>query len=198
MLAAKQSELVLLFMDAAHFVYGSPTPGAVWTRTRRSVKTASGRMRHNILAAVDFVTKGIVTVSNDTYIAANEVMCMLRKLASNYVGKTICVVLDNARYQHCNAVIDCANQLGITLAFLPPYSPNLNLIERVWKYIKGQSLDAAYQDTFEKFKLAIHQCLDCVGADRSVLDTLINYRVQLYDDHGFHLPFDDLLSYNIS
>ena len=198
MLAAKQNELVLLFMDAVHFVYGSPTPGAVWTRERRPVKTASGRMRHNILAAVDFVTKGLVTVTNDTYIAANEVMGMLKKLANNYVGKTICVVLDNARYQHCNAVMDCANQLGIALAFLPPYSPNLNLIERLWRYIKGKALNAAYQDTFDKFKLVIHQCLDNAGSDRLTLDTLINYKVQLYDDHGFLIPFDNLFSYNAS
>ena len=48
----------------------------------------------------------------------------------------ITLVLDNARYQRNAAVKALADQLGITLLFLPSYSPNLNLIERLWKFIK--------------------------------------------------------------
>jgi transposase len=199
MYAAKKNDLVLLFMDAAHFVYGTPTPGAIWGKTRRSLKTASGRMRHNVLAAIDFLTKKVTTICNDTYITADEVKCMLEKLAAYYVNKTICIVLDNARYQHCTAVIEYAQRLKIFLVFLPSYSPNLNLIERYWKYLKGEVLDASYQETFAKYKETIHSCIDstCSSGSR-VLDSLITYRVQLYDDYGNHLPFDNLLSHHPS
>jgi len=45
-------------------------------------------------------------------------------------------IMDNARYQRCNKVIEQAEVLGINILFLPPYSPNLNLIERLWKFTK--------------------------------------------------------------
>ena len=51
-------------------------------------------------------------------------------------------MLDNARYQRCALVQDLARSLGIELLFLPSYSPNLNLIERVWRFVRKQVLDA--------------------------------------------------------
>jgi transposase len=195
--AAQCNELVLLFMDASHFVFGTPTPGAIYSKARRSIKTFSGRMRHNVLAALDFVTKEVVTVENDTYITASEVIMMLETLAKRDAGIPISIVLDNARYQHCKDVTACAARLGISLVFLPPYSPNLNLIERYWKFIKGEVLDAAYHRSFGEFKNAIPQGIaDAAGTNRPLLDNLINYKVQLYDDFGRHLPFDNFLSYN--
>ena len=53
-----------------------------------------------------------------------------------------------------------ADQLGITLLYLPSYSPNLNLIERLWKFVKKTSLNSCSYDTFAKFQAAIDQCLD--------------------------------------
>ena len=195
MAAAKRGELALQFMDAAHFVFGVPTPGAVYTKVRRAIKTFSGRTRYNVLASLDFVTKEITMVANDTYIRAAQVMELFEKLAVQYVGKTIVVVLDNAKYQHCDAVEACADRLGILLSYLPTYSPNLNLIERFWKYIKHEVLDTAYFGSFEDFTRGITAGINgsCkVHKDR--LDTLIDYKVQLYDDQGVHIPFDELLS----
>jgi hypothetical protein len=63
-------------------------------------------------------------------------MCeLLRKIAALGLTGPITLVLDNARYQHNAAVKTLAKELGITLLFLPSYSPNLNLIERLWKFI---------------------------------------------------------------
>lgn len=71
----------------------------------------------------------------------------------------ITFILDNARYQKCTVVKNLAAQLHIELVFLPPYSPNLNLIERLWKFVKKQCLYSKYYSEFAKFKNAIMDCL---------------------------------------
>ena len=132
------SRHILLFMDASHFVMGSDFLGAVWGKVRRFVKTFSGRQRYNVLGAINFITKKVTVVTNTTYITATEICMMLRKVADEYAGKTIHIVLDNARYQKCSDVKNLAASLGIELVFIPPYSPNLNVIERLWKFVKGK------------------------------------------------------------
>ncbi len=68
-------------------------------------------------------------------------MCdLLRTLAAEKLTGPITVVLDNARYQRNKVVQSLAAQLGIRLLYLPPYSPNLNLIERLWGFAKRQSV----------------------------------------------------------
>jgi len=199
MAAAKRNNLVVQFMDAAHFVYGIPTPGVVYTKTRRAIRTFNGRMRHNVLASIDYLTKVVTTVANDTYITAVEVIEMLEKLAVQYAGKTIVIVLDNARYQRCEAVQACADRLNIYLRYLPAYSPNLNLIERFWKYIKNEVLNAAYLDSFDKFKQAIANGInESFALHKDRLDALINYKVQLYDNQGLDVPFLDALRLDAS
>lgn len=95
---AKEGKLALLFLDASHFVMGCDFLGYIYGRTRRFVKTFSGRKRYNVLGALDFVSKKMVTVANDSYITASEVCAMLRKIAAAYAGQEVHLVLDNARY----------------------------------------------------------------------------------------------------
>ena len=125
----KSSEHVLLFMDASHFVMGSDFLGGIYGKARRFVKTFSGRKRYNVLGAINFVTKKVTTITNDTYITATEICKMLVKLACEYQGKTIHIALDNARYQKCELVREVAEFCGIELVYIPPYGPNLNPIE---------------------------------------------------------------------
>ena len=130
-------------MDASHFIMGG-FPARVWSVIRKYAKTSSGRKRFNVLGALNFVTKKIETITNDSYITSVQVVEMLEKLAREY-SKRITIILDNARYQHCDFVKENAARLGITLIFLPTYSPNLNLIERVWKLVKSKILAGAYK-----------------------------------------------------
>lgn len=125
-------------MDASHFVLGCDFLGGVYSKVRRFVKTFSGRQRYNVLGAINYMTKEVHTITNTTYITATEICQMLRLVASEYAGKKIRIVLDNARYQRCEMVALLAQELGIELVFLPPYSPNLNLIERLWKFTKSK------------------------------------------------------------
>ncbi len=64
------------------------------------------------------------------YVDAEQTKTFLQKVRLASGDTPVSIVLDNARYQHCQAVKDKAAELGINLLFLPPYSPNLNIIER--------------------------------------------------------------------
>ena len=81
-------------------------------------------------------------------------MDFLEQLKEKYSDKLIVMVLDNVEYQHCDAVKEKADELGITLMFLPPYSPNLNIIERLWKFTKRRYY-TQYYDNAEKIHRTI-------------------------------------------
>ena len=112
---------------------------------------------------------------------------MLVKLAEQAVeGIPITVVLDNARYQRCKLVQFQAEKLGIELLFLPPYSPNFNLIERLWKFVKKKCLYSKYYDNFEKFQGAISECLETAPIkDKDELKSLLTLKFQTFDKSSF-------------
>ncbi len=179
---AEEGDIVLLFMDASHFVLGCDYLGYIYSRVRRFVKTFSGRKRYNVLGAIDYVTKRILTVTNNSYITATEVCNMLRIIAKEYPEKTVHLIMDNARYQKCAAVQTLAKEIGITLQFIPPYSPNLNLIERVWKFVKGE-LRSKYYDDFSEFQRKINSIIDSTSKENlPKMKKLIGEKVQLFDD----------------
>lgn len=142
--------------------------------------TFSGRMRYNVLGAMDYITKKVLVVTNDSYITATEVCHILRKIAAEYENKEVHLVLDNARYQKCQAVRVLAEQLGLHLEYIPPYSPNLNLIERLWKFVKSE-LSSKYYSDFSSFKQKIDSIISSTaGKNKPVIDRLIGKGVQLF------------------
>ena len=177
---AKSGKATLLFVDASHFVMGCDFLGYIYGKVRRFIKTYSGRRRYNVLGALNFVTKKVTTVSNDAYITASEICDLLRKVAAEYAGKPIHLFLDNARYQKCAVVSELAAKLGIQLVFIPPYSPNLNLIERLWKHVKNR-LRTKYYDDFSAFQQKIDTIVDSTDkCDNAIINRLIGEKVQLY------------------
>jgi transposase len=172
----------VFFVDAAHFVFGTFLC-CLWSFTRIFVRAASGRQRFNVLGAWNAVTRGLIAVTNTT-VVNTETMCeLLRKIADLGLSGPITLVLDNARYQR-NAVVQAlAAQLGITLLFLPSYSPNLNLIERLWKFTKRRALYGRYHPTFRDFQAAIQEVLDGLSTKYSQqLASLMTLNFQQFDD----------------
>ncbi len=181
MAQAEAGGISLLFLDASHFVMGCGYLGYVYGKARRYIRTFSGRKRYNVLGALDFVSKKVLTVANDSYITATEVCEMLGKIAVRYAGKEVHLVLDNARYQKCAIVQELSKELGIHLEYIPPYSPNLNLIERLWKFVKAE-LHSKYYNDFALFQEKIDSIIASTAQENKTrIDKLIGKKVQLFD-----------------
>jgi len=179
---ARRGRRQVYFVDAAHFVF-APFLGFLWCAARWFVRAASGRKRYNVLGALDAVTHRLIRVTNRDYINAESVCALLRAVAAAGVGLPITLVLDNARYQKCAVVQALAKSLGIELLYLPGYSPNLNLIERLWRFLRKESLDSTYYEDFTQFTTAIDQCLDSLPTvHRSEMETLLTHRFQTFED----------------
>lgn len=111
-----------------------------------------------------------------------ETICLLFiALVKHAEGVVITVVLDNARYQKCALVQEYAALLGIELLYLPSYSPHLNLIERLWRFVRKQCLYSRYYESFTDFKTAIEHCLQTAHRDhREELETLLAWKFQSF------------------
>ena len=178
--AAQAGRGHVFFVDAAHFVFGTFLC-CLWSFARIFVRAASGRQRFNVLGAWDAVARQLIAVTNTT-VVNTETMCeLLRKIAAEGLAGPITLVLDNARYQHNAAVKALASELSITLLFLPSYSPNLNLIERLWKFIKRRSLYGRYHPTFADFQAAVQETIDGLPTTHAEqLETLMTLNFQLF------------------
>ncbi len=177
---AKAGRRHVLFVDAAHFVLGAWL-GSWWCLTRVLLPTPSGRQRFNGLGALHAVTHEVITVTNDTDINSESVVTLLNELVKRFTDLPITLVLDNARYQRHAYVMAEAESLGITWLWLPTYSPHLNLIERLWKFVKAECLHGRYYPKFGPFTQAIIDCLaDTGGRHQAQLNTLLTLNFQIF------------------
>ena len=181
---AKAGTRDVYFVDAAHFVRGAFLC-CLWCVVRMFIRGASGRQRYNVLGAWHAVTRKLIRIGNTTRISSDTMVELLVKIA---VGATrpITLVLDNARYQHCQKVKAEAERLGVQLLFLPSYSPNLNLIERLWKFTKSKALRGKHYNDFTLFQQAIDRCLDKTDTEYADnMKSLMTLKFQTFDETSF-------------
>ena len=172
----------VFFVDAAHFVYGTFLC-CLWSITRVFVRAASGRQRFNVLGAWNAVTRELIAITNTTVVNTDTMCDLLRAVAARGLIGPVTLVLDNARYQRNAVVQKLAKELGIVLLFLPSYSPNLNLIERLWRFMKRKAAYGRYHPTFADFRAAIQDVLDRVPTTHAnKLASLMTLNFQEFDD----------------
>ena len=177
---AQAGKRALFFVDAAHLVFGA-FACMLWCWSRLWVRAPSGRQRFNLLGALNAVSHEVITITNTDYINSHSVCALLHKLKLHTPHLPITVVLDNARYQRCRLVQTLAATLNIELLFLPPYSPNLNLIERMWKFVRSKCLYGQYYPTFDAFTTAIQSCLSQTNTThRDALRSLLTLNFQSF------------------
>lgn len=163
---ADNEKIDVVFGDAAHFVYGKFSSYS-WGKQVRYAPSGHGRYRINVYGVYDVMTNEVSSMYNEGYIDAEfmvEYLNWLRQEVYQNQQRPLHIVLDNARYQHCNYVKQSAADLNIVLEFLPGYSPNLNLIERLWKYMKG-ILGQEYHKCKVTFEKAIVNLLESLNND---------------------------------
>lgn len=177
---AKQGKVTVLFCDAVHPVQGFHG-GYSYGIKARCHQTPTGRHRVNLLSALNAVTLSLCTVAEEKYVTATTVVELFGLLREVY-GKQekIYLILDNARYQKCALATEAAKKLKIKLVYLPPYSPNLNLIERFWKFLKKKILTGKQYVGKVAFTEAIYEFMYEVndGKYDSELVTLLTHNFQ--------------------
>ncbi|NJC28151.1 transposase [Lewinella antarctica] len=182
---AEKNDIDMAFCDAAHFVYGKFC-SYLWSDEPVYKATGSGRHRLNVYGAYDPITGRVLTNYGEGNIDAKYIVTFMQWLRNNHYKdhhRKLHLMMDNARYQHCQFVKQHAEKLNIKLEFQPSYSPNLNLIERVWKYIKGLVGKCHYR-TKEEFFGAVSSILENMDQDQhqEKLITLLTMKFQTYKE----------------
>jgi hypothetical protein len=133
------------FTDAMHLLHNA-VPGQGWIKTGETVelKTNSGRNRLNILGAYSPDDTSLVSIESVQSCDAPMACELLKKVREANPGRPLMMVLDNASYYIAGATKKMARRLRITLLYLPTYSPNLNLIERFWKFLRKKVVRNKY------------------------------------------------------
>jgi len=153
----------------------------LWCFARVFIKTSPGRQRYSVLGAVDSHSKEIISLRTEGNIHAQSVCELLEMIRARHPDIAITLVMDNARYQRCAAMSARAVQLGIELLFLPAYSPNLNLIERLWKLVKKRCLTNRHYQNFADFRHAIDNCLhELTTTANAELHSLLTLNFQFF------------------
>lgn len=143
------------------------------------IKANSGRSRININGALNAETLTVVMRVDDT-INTQSTLKLLRTLEEKHPdAQNIYVTLDNARYYKNRLINDYLATSKIRLLFLPPYSPNLNLIERLWKFMRKEVLYNKYYEKFADFSKAIFGFFETIGLHETKLATLLNPKFQI-------------------
>ncbi|MBX2928616.1 MAG: transposase [Saprospiraceae bacterium] len=173
-----------MFSDAAHFVQGKFST-YLWSEHPMYAPSSSGRYRINILSGLDITNNAILSLYNDHYVSAETVVEYLEWLRQDhykYLKRPLYLVLDNARYQKCDLVALTAKRLKVELIYLPAYSPNLNLIERLWKHMKKVLARNFFPDK-SNFLKAIENLLDLINTEdyQEKLQSLFNIEFQAFD-----------------
>lgn len=143
------------FADATHPQHNSvPSYGWIKKGQEKELKANCGRQRLNINGAINIETMTSTIGFYDTINADSAIDLFLKIQAKHLDAETIYIIVDNARYYRSRLLKEALEGTKIKLIFLPPYSPNLNLIERYWKFFKKKVLNNRYYETFEEFKQA--------------------------------------------
>ena len=150
----RRTSFPLYFMDGVHPQHNSrPSHGWILKGTSKALLSNTGRRRLNVNGAINIDTKDLIIDIGDTVNAQSAIILFEKILKKHKSDEKIYIVCDNAGYYRSRLVSEFIKKAKkIELVFLPPYSPFLNLIERVWKYFNKIVLYNKYYETFSMFK----------------------------------------------
>jgi transposase len=182
-IAQIDSKQVLLFLDPMHQIHNNENDYSWQFKGKgqtKQIKANTGRRRMNIVGAINPVTLAPTVIITEENCCEELIQVFLYEVKEQYKdAETICIVLDNARYQRAYSVKDLANELNIDLIFLPPYCPNLNLIERLWKFFKKKVMKNNYYQSFKEFEDVVFNFFKDFNKYENELKTLLNFKFRI-------------------
>ena len=143
----------ICFMDGVHPTHNTkPSYGWIETGVNKAILSNTGRQRINLSGAIDIDSKQIICLEDERLNTASTIR-FLKTLELAYSQKEkVYLFCDNARYYRNKTVQAFLETSKIDMQFLPPYSPNLNPIECLWKLMNEQVLNNRYYEKFSHFK----------------------------------------------
>lgn len=183
----KEKESVY-FVDASGFEYNTKIDYGWIRRGKKTkhIKTTSGRKKINVNGAYNPITKEVITIEQESSMTTKSNIDLIEKIISyNKNKKRIILILDNAKMNKNPELFKFVNNqfgLRIELFYLPTYSPNLNLIERLWRFSKKILLSNKYYSTFVKFKKGLKNFFHkTINSFKNELDKLMTEKFQTYE-----------------
>ena len=178
--AKKALEDPIYFGDGVHPTHNTePCYGWIRKGTNKEIRSNTGRQRLNINGAINIETKEVIARYDDTLNAQSTVELLKSIEAKHPLASNIYMIIDNAKYYKCHIVNEYLANSKIELLFLPPYSPNLNLIERLWKFFRKKVTKGKYYEKFSDFKLACEHFFKNLKQHKSELDSLLAENFQI-------------------
>lgn len=159
----KPANVEVLFVDAVHPQHNTMAAfGWIQRGEKRRIKTTAGRGRLNLHGAMNAETFEVTLIESETVNDESTIQLFETIEQKYFKSKEILLILDNARYHYSKKVVEFLKTSKIRLIFLPSYSPNLNLIERLWKFFRKKVLYNKYYEKIADFRVA------CVSFFRNI------------------------------
>lgn len=183
----QQGRAEIYYADGAHPVHNTQQ-GNGWIRQGLSVRLPAntGRRRVNINAAINAMCPTQLVYDLPESIDAASTQRLCEQLLEAHPGKRVYVVVDNARYNRNRKLSEWLADKPLELVFLPPYSPNLNLIERLWRHMREKVLKWKYFGEFEGFREKIHRFVADLKPHEKALKSLMTMNFKTVDGYSFY------------
>lgn len=178
---------VVYFADAVHPTHNTRSTHA-WIEkgTQREQPTVSGRDRININAVLNAKNPvDVISLECDTVNALTTRQLYEKILKANPNAKKIYIISDNARYYRSKELNEWLQKTIIEPIFLPAYSPNLNIIERLWKFLRKKVINTNFYRKKEDFRKAILTFFDNLQQYKKELASLLTLNFRLSNSQSF-------------
>lgn len=169
----KKPEDKIYFLDASHPQHNNmPFYGWIYKGEIKTIKTNTGRKRVNLNGALNLEDMEITVLSEET-INTHAMMRLILTLVEKQQRGEIYLIVDNASYNHSYELeLFLRDYPRVHLVYLPPYSPNLNIIERLWRFFHEKHRDK-YFEKFKEFETAAFSFFQNIHQYDSALRTLL-------------------------
>lgn len=146
----------------------------------------TGRKRVNINAAINALQSTEIVYDLPERINAQSTQRLCEQLLEKHPNQVVYVICDNARYNRNKQLLEWIADKLIELVYLPPYSPNLNVIERLWRHLRQQVLKWEYFERFEEFRQKIHDFISNLKPYEQELESLMTLNFKTVGGYSFY------------